>query len=121
MPKRTIKFLADENCDFTVVRSLRASGYDVLAAAEDLPAATDRQVIRRALNEERIVVTEDKDFGEWVFAHKEETPGVILIRYPAKARAMLGRAVETLVAKQGSDLLNSFTILEPGRARIRKQ
>jgi hypothetical protein len=29
-----LRFLADESCDFTVVRSLRAAGYDVLAVSE---------------------------------------------------------------------------------------
>ena len=121
MSERTIRFLADENCDFIVVRSLRAEGYDVLAVVEDLPAASDLQVIRHAVEDKRIVLTEDKDFGKWVFAHGEDTHGVILIRYPAKLRAMLGQAVVTLVKKHGSDLLKSFTILAPGRARVRKQ
>jgi hypothetical protein len=29
-----MRFLADESCDFAVVRALRAAGHDVLAVAE---------------------------------------------------------------------------------------
>jgi len=65
-------------------------------------------------------LTEDKDFGEWVYAHRKEMYGVVLIRYTANLRSKLGEAVNVLVAEHGSDLVRSFTVLEPGRARIRK-
>ena len=121
MRKQNIKFLADESCDFTVVRALRAAGYDVVAVAESFPSATDLHVLKLAVDEGRVLLAEDKDFGEWVFAHKEETYGVVLIRFPANMRPKLAEAVSLLVGEHGSDLLKSFTVLEPGRARIRKQ
>ena len=121
MDEQKISFLADESCDFAVVRRLRADGYDVLAVVEEFPSASDYQVLKRAVDEKRVVLTEDKDFGDWVFAHREETYGVVLIRFPANMRSKLGKAVNTLVAQHGSDLVESFTVLEPGRARIRKR
>jgi predicted nuclease of predicted toxin-antitoxin system len=119
--KQRIKFLADESCDFTVVRTLRSADYDVVAVAESLPSTPDVEVLRFAVEEERILLTEDKDFGEWVFAHGEVMSGVVLIRFPADMRSELGKAVTSLVAEHGSNLVKSFTVLEPGRARIRKQ
>lgn len=44
-----MQFLADESCDFGVVRSLRAAGHDVLAVAEISPRAEDEQVIDHAI------------------------------------------------------------------------
>ncbi len=120
MNSKTLRFLADESCDFTVVKALRSSGFDVLAVSEEFPAASDIQVLKRAVVEKRIILSEDKDFGEWVFAHKEEVYGVILIRYPANLRSRLGEAVNVLVSEHELDLVQSFTVLEPGRARIRK-
>jgi len=55
-----------------------------------------------------------------IFAHGEEMSGVLLIRFPTNIRSDLGQAVSGLVATHGSDLVKSFTVLEPGRARIRK-
>jgi hypothetical protein len=43
-----VRFLADESCDFAVVRALRAAGHDVLAVAEIARSAKDLDVIRRA-------------------------------------------------------------------------
>jgi len=119
--KHNIKFLADESCDFTVVRSLRNDGYDVLTVAGSFPSAPDLQVLKFAVEEERILLTEDKDFGEWIFSQGKAMNGVLLIRFPANMRSKLGEAINFLVAEHGFDLIKSFTVLEPGRARIRKQ
>jgi hypothetical protein len=40
-----LRFLADESCDFSVVRALRAAGFDVLAILETAPGTTDERVI----------------------------------------------------------------------------
>jgi len=117
---KEIKFLADEGCDFLVVRTLRSAEYDVLSVAESFPSASDQQVLRHATKEKRILLTEDKDFGEWVFAHGENVSGVILIRFPANARRQLGEEIKVLVDIHGLELMRNFVVLEPGRARIRK-
>lgn len=67
-----ITFLADESCDFLIVRKLRSADYDVLSVAESFPSVTDKQILQHAVKEKRILLTEDKDFGEWVFAHGEK-------------------------------------------------
>jgi len=118
--EKNIKFLADESCDFTVVRALRALGYDVVSVAESFASASDLNILEMSIEEKRLLLTEDKDFGDWIFAHGEEMSGVLLIRFPANVRSDLGQAVSVLVSKHASDLMKSFTVLEPGRARIRK-
>src|SRR5712672_2048404 len=92
-----MRFLADECCDFAAVRSLRAHGHDVRAVSEFQHSSVDREVMELALKENRILLTEDKDFGWLVFAGRVDSPGVILIRFPASARGLLGEAVLTLV------------------------
>ena len=58
-----MNFLADESFDFRLVRAMRAAGHDVSTVHELAPAATDQTVMRLAQNENRILLTEDKDFG----------------------------------------------------------
>jgi len=65
-----VRFLADESCDFAVVRALREAAFDVVAVVEHSPGATDDQVIALSVNEQRVLLTEDKDFGQLVFAAK---------------------------------------------------
>jgi predicted nuclease of predicted toxin-antitoxin system len=113
-----MRFLADESCDFAVVRALRAEGHDVLAVSEFQQRSVDTALMEQALVESRILLTEDKDFGRLAFAAQVDSPGVILIRFPASARRALGAAVRELVTNQGSKLGAAFVVLRPGSARI---
>ena len=56
-----MRFLADESCDFAVVRALREASHDVVSIAEIFPRAEDRAVIEMALKEKRVLLTEDKE------------------------------------------------------------
>ncbi len=114
----TIRFLADESCDFAVARALRRVGFDVLCISESSPRAEDSKVIRIALHEGRIVLTEDKDFGRLVYSYGQETLGVIFLRFPTVARKQISRDVLSLVKQQGEKLVGSFVTVQPGRIRI---
>jgi len=113
-----VRFLADESCDFAAVRALRAGGHDVAAVAEISPTAEDAEVIDLSVARQRILLTEDKDFGQLVYAHGKETVGVVLVRYPNQARGSLGEDVRRLVEDHGEKLVGAFVVLEPGRVRI---
>ena len=113
-----MRFLADENCDFTVVRALRAAGHDVLCVSEITPRAEDSEVIELADDEKRILLTEDKDFGQLVYSHGQKTLGVIFLRFPTSTRRQISRAVTNLVKQQGEKLAGCFITVQPGRIRI---
>jgi predicted nuclease of predicted toxin-antitoxin system len=63
-----MRFLADESCDFRVIRALRAAGHEVTAVIEVMSGADDDAIIELAAREARIFVTEDRDFGQLVYA-----------------------------------------------------
>ena len=121
MNPQSLSFLADESCDFSVIRALRSVGSSVKAIAELSPSLPDEEVLELAVAENRMLITEDKDFGEWVFAHQHAMTGVLLIRYPASMRSSMVAAVIDLIGGHAPELDGSFTFLEPGRARIRKK
>lgn len=80
--------------------------------------APDLEVIELARTEGRILVTEDKDFGRLTFASTTASAGIILIRYPARARARLVTEVATLVEGAADKIAESFVVLQPGRVRL---
>ena len=45
MTPTVLRFMADECCDFAVVRALRAAGYDVFAVGEVMQHSVDRSLI----------------------------------------------------------------------------
>lgn len=69
-----MRFLADESCDFAVVKALREAGHDVAAVRDSSRGAADEVVINLAVRENRILLTEDKDFGQLVYAHAANPP-----------------------------------------------
>jgi predicted nuclease of predicted toxin-antitoxin system len=117
----TPRFLADESCDFGAVRVLREAGYNVLAVVEWMTRSDDEVLIRQAAEEQRILLTEDKDFGWLVYVSRMDSAGVILIRYPGQARDALGEAIVALVKEHGEEIGGAFAVMQPGWVRIRKR
>jgi predicted nuclease of predicted toxin-antitoxin system len=115
-----MRFLADESCDFAVVKSLRALGHDVLAVSEFQQRSVDSELMELAYTDGRILLTEDKDFGWLAFAAHLDNAGVILIRFPASARKSLAASIAHLVAQHGPKLAGSFIVVQPGSVRISK-
>ncbi len=113
-----MRLVADESCDFSVVAAVRAASHDVVSIMEAMPGVDDEKVIAIATGDKRLLLTEDKDFGQLVFAAAKENSGVILIRYPTSARATLSAAVINLLADRGEALYSRFAVLEPGRVRV---
>ena len=112
-----MQFLADESCDFAVVRALRAVGYDVSAMVEITPGAEDEAVLAIARSQNRVLLTEDKDFGKLAYADGQNTAGVVLIRFPAGARAALGQAIVDAVAELGDRVTDAFVVMLASRVR----
>ncbi len=116
-----LRFLADESCDFAVVRALRAEGYDISAVSEVMHRSDDRELSEQAHREKRILLTEDKDFGWLVFVSHADSAGVILIRFPGNLRQTLVQTIRHLVQERGEGLLNAFVVVQPGHIRIRRK
>ncbi len=113
-----MRFLADESCDANITRALRNAGHDILDVADVAPRAEDSMVIALAVKESRMLLTEDKDFGQLVFASGSPTNGVVLFRYPHQARSRVIHTFVDLVKKKGEQLMNRFIVVQPGRIRI---
>jgi predicted nuclease of predicted toxin-antitoxin system len=113
-----MNFLADESCAAPVIRGLREAGHDVLAIAEAAAGVSDEEVLERATRDQRVLITEDLDFGNLVFARGLPAAGVILVRFREPSRRAKPASVIEAVSQLGSRLRNAFVVIEPGRVRI---
>ena len=76
-----MKFLANENFPYPSIIKLRQAGYDITSISEDSPSVTDNEVMQRAINENRTILTFDRDYGELIFKHGyRPLSGVIYFR-----------------------------------------
>lgn len=113
-----MQILADESCARPTIESLRAAGHDVVSIAEIAAGSSDEDVLARAHAERRILITEDRDFGELIYAKGNPSPGVILIRFQGPTTSAKTAALVETVAILGTRLLGAFVVVEPGRIRI---
>jgi predicted nuclease of predicted toxin-antitoxin system len=73
--------IADENVERYWIELLRREGFDVFSIQESCSGITDQEVIRKVAVMQGILLTEDKDFGELVFAYGYKEVAVIFLRY----------------------------------------
>lgn len=73
--------LADENIHSFIIQTLREAGIEVIAITEVSKGIKDEEVIIWALKMKYTLLTEDKDFGEWIFAHHIQGLSVLFLRY----------------------------------------
>jgi predicted nuclease of predicted toxin-antitoxin system len=115
-----VRWLADECIDAGLVAYLRRSEHDVIYMAELAPASNDAEVMALALRDGRLLLTEDKDFGDLVFRHGSQVPGIVLLRLDPAQHALKRRRLEAAIARFGeAGLFGRYTIIEAGRFRAR--
>ena len=73
--------LADEGLNGNLVRALREDGYEIVWIKEKNAGMDDEDIITLARQNSQILITEDKDFGEWIFAHQLSGLTIIFLRY----------------------------------------
>jgi predicted nuclease of predicted toxin-antitoxin system len=113
-----VEFVADESCAGPVIQALRLAGHDVLAIAEVAKGTADEKVMERAFQESRVLITEDRDFGELVYSRGCRSAGVVFVRFHRRARRAKPGAVVQVVEKLGRSLNGGFAVVEPGRVRV---
>lgn len=75
------RFLLDENADARLRTFLSNLGHDVTAIASEYPhSLPDKEVLAIANREQRILITNDKDFGELIFHQGLPHHGVLFFR-----------------------------------------
>lgn len=114
-----MRWLADECVAASVVAHLREAGHDVTYMAEIAPAATDPAAIARAHHEGRLLLTEDKDFGELVFRWNWPVPGLILLRINPENNALKWKRLKAVIESFGEHLYGRHTVVEQSRFRSR--
>lgn len=103
-----MKFLTDENIASSVVKALRDEGYDVKDVKQSqLQGTPDTKLLDIALNEDRIIITHDKDFAS-VLTQKIRHKGIILLRLqnqqPENVKKVLFHALKNAKEKIQNNL-----------------
>ena len=92
-----MRILADESVEGEVVARLRSEGHHVAYVPETSAGIRYDEVLARANAENRVLLTEDKDFGDLAFYYGSRSSGIVLVRaHGANVEAMASLVAEAL-------------------------
>lgn len=114
-----MNFLADENLEYSIISYLREKKINILAIRDLMKGGTDAEILEYALNDNRVIITNDKDFGELTFRLQKPNMGIILLRLPNLHSEEKTNLLMTAIEKLGEDIANKFIVIEENAIRIR--
>ena len=116
-----MKILADEGVDESIVTVLRSSGFDVEYILEIAPGTSDDIILEKANKDDRVLLTQDKDFGELVFRLGMIHTGVVLLRFHGLPSEVKARFVLEAFEKSDIEFKGAFVVIQPGAIRGKKE
>src|SRR5688500_15926428 len=105
------RYIADENFPYPSFEVLVSNGIDIIHVGTHFPSIADHKVIEIAGQENRLLVTLDRDHGELIFtARAAPPPGVIYFRIPQYRPEYLGEVLLGLI-HEGIEFNGFFTVV----------
>lgn len=114
-----MRFLADECCAVSLVEALRLDGHDVTYVGEGFAGLTDEEVLDHALKERRLLLTEDKDFGDLTVRLQKPAIGLILLRLNPNDHELKIIRLRRLITDYGDRLAGHYSVVGRDRFRFR--
>lgn len=116
-----MRFLVDNALSPKLAEGLRQAGHDAVHLREiGRQSAPDSEVLARAIDEARIIISSDMDFGDLIAARELARPSVILFRrVERRTNSRLALLLKNLAAISVDLERGSIVILESSRMRIR--
>ena len=113
-----MRFLVDECTGPAVVRWLREQEHDVFSVYEQARGVDDDEVLKKAVEENRILITNDKDSGEKVYRERKLHRGVILLRLEDERTTSKIDVLQRLLRDYTGRLADHFVVVTETTVRF---
>ncbi|MBE7443763.1 MAG: DUF5615 family PIN-like protein [Planctomycetia bacterium] len=116
---KSLKLYVDQMFKLEVAQALREQGFNVLRASETgFARADDLQILEKAVSEDRILITLDEHFGDWVVLPLSNHPGVIRIKVnPTTSKKVIKLLTQFLHNHKSEQFKDRLVILSEKRAK----
>ena len=116
-----MRFLVDECAGPAIAEWLHLHGHDVFSVYDSARGLEDEAVIEKAFTENRILVTNDKDFGEKVYREHRAHHGVVLMRLDDERAKSKIRVLKRLLENHAGRLPEQFVVVTEKKVRFARQ
>jgi predicted nuclease of predicted toxin-antitoxin system len=114
------ELLIDESVDYRIVKKIKAFDVEINSVAELSGGIPGNEVLELSRQYNSILLTEDRDFGEWVFAHKERNVSVVYLRYKVEDLEKIIDSLSKVLLEKGQNLYGKFVVITINKIRIRE-
>lgn len=115
-----MRFLVDENTGVVVSRWLRSLGHEVFSVYEEARGTDDDTILQKAFDENWILITSDKDFGEKVYRRRQPHRGIIFLRLEDERSANKVAVLQSLLESYSDQVADNFVVATEKRVRFAK-
>ena len=113
-----MRFIVDECTGPGVANWLRTQGHETFSVYAQARGASDDWIIKKALNEDWILITNDKDFGEKAFRDRIPVKSIILLRLENERTSNKIRVLSRLLDGFLDQITGRFTVVTEKQVRF---
>jgi predicted nuclease of predicted toxin-antitoxin system len=114
-----MKYLVDVGVGKKVENWLKENGFDVLSVRDIDSRAKDSQILRWAVDQQRMIISMDKDFGELVYNSGQPHTVVLILRLEDADGDTKVDVIKKILAEFYDKIESHFCVFQDGRLRIR--
>jgi predicted nuclease of predicted toxin-antitoxin system len=116
-----MRFLVDECTGSKTAEWLRRKNYEVFSVFDEARGMTDDEILTKACAENRILITNDKDFGEMIFREQREHHGIIFMRLDDERAVNKIAILSHLLENYADKLPEQFVVVTETKVRFAKK
>jgi len=116
-----MRFLVDECAGPAVAAWLQAHEHEVFSVYDSARGMDDNDIVQKALEENWILITNDKDFGDQIYREHKSHHGVILLRLDDERAQNKIDVLSQLLNSYANRLPDQFVVVTEERVRFARQ
>jgi predicted nuclease of predicted toxin-antitoxin system len=113
-----MRFLVDECTGSKVARWLSGENHEVFSVFDEARGMTDDEILTMAFAENRILITNDRDFGEMIFRERRAHQGVIFLRLDDERATNKIEVLRRLLQSYSEKLPKEFVVATETKVRF---
>jgi len=113
-----MRFLVDECSGPKLAAWLRDRQHEVFSVFDEARGMVDDAIIEKANDEEWILITNDKDFGEKVYRERHPHKGIVFMRLEDERAANKIAVIKSLLENYADQLPDKFVVVTEKRVRF---